>query len=115
MSSASPHPNESPETLLARLNLETARIGWSELQRHYARGQVVRVSSDLDLIQVGASLIQDDAARVGAWMQSGQVGPVVEADAHRWYTEGVFVWSLVIAPWVLVQYRDPPAQDETHS
>ncbi|WP_373813542.1 DUF2288 family protein, partial [Neisseria dentiae] len=35
--------------LNSKLNLETARISWNELQPHFARGAAVYVSADLDL------------------------------------------------------------------
>ena len=36
------------------LHLETARINWQELETHFARGVVIRVDSDLDLIEVAS-------------------------------------------------------------
>ena len=44
----------SLDELKAKLNLETSRICWHELQTYFARGQVVRVSPDLDLLDVAA-------------------------------------------------------------
>ena len=32
------------QELITRLNSETAKIGWHELQKHYAAGNVVAVS-----------------------------------------------------------------------
>jgi len=35
-----------------RLNLETARITWPELERYFASGKVIHVAATLDLIEV---------------------------------------------------------------
>lgn len=96
---------ESPEQLKAKLNLETSRIHWHELQTYYARGQVVRVSAELDLLTVAAELAADNKARFEGWMASGQVGEVSADLARAWYDRNAELWAVVIAPWVLVQDR----------
>ena len=35
------------------LNQQTARVHWQELETHFARGVVIQVASDLDLVEVG--------------------------------------------------------------
>lgn len=105
---------DTPETRRARLNLETARISWRELEKFHARGQVVQVAPEMDLVEVGAALIEDDSARVKDWLAQGLMGAVADTDAHRWHHDETQVWSLVVAPWVLVQaQRDEAAVDQT--
>ena len=36
-----------------KVNLETAKIHWKDLQRFFAKGEAVWVSSELDLVEVG--------------------------------------------------------------
>jgi len=97
--------SQSPEELKAKLNLETSRIHWHELQTYYARGQVVRVAPELDLLKVAAHLAADNKARFERWMASGQVGEVAPELARAWYERNNELWAVVIAPWVLVQDR----------
>lgn len=108
---------DTPETRRARLNLETARISWRELEKFHARGQVVQVAPEMDLVEVGAALIEDDSPRVKAWMTQGLMGSVADSDAHRWHHEETLVWSLVVVPWVLVQSQrvDSSAAPSTES
>ena len=41
----------TPSDLLrAKLNLETAQLGWPELERHFARGDVIKVAIGVDLV-----------------------------------------------------------------
>jgi Uncharacterized conserved small protein len=97
--------NEPTEILRAKLNGETAKISWAEMQRHHARGVVVRVAGELDLVAVALAMAQDDGAAVGRWMQAGQVGKVSDEQARDWLARDPYLWSVVVAPWVLVQER----------
>lgn len=96
---------ESPEEIKAKLNLETSRIHWHELQTYYARGQVVRVSPELDLLNVAAQLTADNKAQFEQWLSAGQVGEVSPDLGRAWYDRNAELWAVVIAPWVLVQDR----------
>ena len=53
------------------LNAQTGKIAWSELARHFARGVVIRVSSEQDLLEVAESLIQDRASDVERMYEQG--------------------------------------------
>ncbi|HLV77696.1 MAG TPA: DUF2288 domain-containing protein [Marinobacter sp.] len=94
-----------PDDLKAKLNLETSRINWHELQTYYARGQVVRVAAELDLLQVAVELTADNKPLFEQWMRSGQVGEVEPDLARAWYERNAELWAVVVAPWILVQDR----------
>lgn len=95
----------SRDELKAKLNLETSRIHWHELQTYFARGQVVRVSPDLDLLEVAAELAADNKQRFAQWMEGGRIGDVAPETAQAWYDRNAELWAVVVAPWVLVQDR----------
>ena len=95
----------SRDDIKAKLNLETSRINWHELQTYYARGQVVRVAPELDLLEVAAELTADNKAQFEQWMQKGEVGDVSPDVARTWYDRNTELWAVVVAPWVLVQDR----------
>ena len=96
---------EPAEVLRAKLNGETAKVSWAEMQRHHARGVVVKVSGELDLLDVAVAMAHDDGAAVSRWMQAGQVGRVGDEQARDWLVRDPALWSVVVAPWVLVQER----------
>ena len=96
---------ESAEVLRAKLNGETAKVTWAELQRHHARGVVVCVDGQLDLVEVAVAMAQDDGARVGQWMQAKLLGKVTDEQAQDWLKRDPVLWSVVVAPWVLAQER----------
>jgi len=98
-----PDSSVEPQSLKERLNLETAKIGWHELQRYYAAGNVVVVDHSLDLFIVAEALIEDNAPLIHQWMKAGKVsGPTTE-QAQDWYDAEAMFWAVVIAPWVLIQ------------
>ncbi len=85
------------------LNAQTGRIGWAELQRHFARGLLLWVAPELDLVDVAAHIVKDDKAAVTGWLEQGKlVKPDMEL-AKGWQHREPEFWAVVAAPWVLVQ------------
>ncbi len=99
---------ESEELLRHKLNSETGRIAWKELERHFARGAVVKVARGLDLVDVALKMAGDDQAAVGKWLAEGQVARASTEDARDWNARQPTFWAVVAAPWVLVQEAGPP-------
>lgn len=95
--------HEEEQELRARLNAETGKIEWEEVERHFARGSVVRVDTALDLVEVAACMARDDAEAIRGWMTEGTVARATEADARGWSERRPLFWAVVAAPWVLVQ------------
>lgn len=91
------------DDLKARLNRETAKIPWTELQRFYAAGSVVVVAEALDLITVASQFSLDDKSQVEQWLGSGEVARVGDSQALSWLEQDALLWAVVVAPWVLVQ------------
>ena len=89
--------------LKTRLNQETSKLRWTELQRHYAGGIVVAVDETLDLIAVAVAIARDDAAAVKKWMADGRLARVSDIQAAAWLQVDLEMWAVVVKPWVLVQ------------
>ena len=85
------------------LHLETARISWPELELHFARGVLIKVAFELDLVAVATCFANDDKDSVERWTAAAQLGPVDIPTAKHWSTESCELWAVVVAPWVLVQ------------
>lgn len=98
------------EDIRLKLNRETSKIHWHELQKFYAKGAVVAVNKGMDLIDVAVQFSEDNKAQVEAWLTEGCVGLVKDKQAQQWYQENTLHWAVVIAPWVLVQAVEEPAQ-----
>lgn len=96
--------NTSPEELLhAKLNSETGKLHWQELERHFARGVVVKVAPGMDLVAVAVRFAQDDKAAIEAWLRENKVDRASTEDAVTWQGRQSAFWAVVVAPWVLVQ------------
>jgi len=91
------------QELITRLNSETAKIDWHELQKHYALGNVLAVAEGGDLIQVAIALHQDNSAQIQQWLDEKVVLEVSDQQALAWYESNTTVWALVIPPFILVQ------------
>ena len=89
--------------LLTRLNHETAKIGWHELQTHYAAGNLLCVAADGDLIKVAVALTEDNSQQIKQWLEDHRVSTVTDQQALAWHESNSILWALVIPPFVLVQ------------
>ncbi|TXH67597.1 MAG: DUF2288 family protein [Thiothrix sp.] len=91
--------------LSTRLNLETGRITWKELGFFFARGRILQVASELDLIEVATALATDNAAKVSSWLNTQQISILPDTRAKEWAIDDKNLWAVVVAPWVVVQKR----------
>ncbi|MDQ2820533.1 MAG: DUF2288 domain-containing protein [Pseudomonadota bacterium] len=94
---------EKDTELHDKINRETARIAWSELARHFAQGNVIYVSAELDLIDVAVRISHDDQASIASWMGAGLVAKVSDVQAQTWTASDASLWSAVVHPFILVQ------------
>ncbi len=85
------------------LNAQTGRIRWPELQRQFARGLLLYVTPDMDLVEVAASMVENDDAGVETWLQQGKLSRASTVQASAWHADGAEFWAVVAAPWVLIQ------------
>jgi hypothetical protein len=95
----------SPSPLYLTLLAETARIEWSELERFFARGVLLKVARDLDLVSVAESVANDDKEQVAAWLSAGLLERVQPETALDFASRNPELWAVVVSPWVCVQER----------
>jgi len=93
----------SETELQQHFNQETGKLAWDELQPHFARGSVIIIDSDLDLIDVATKFVMDNKTAIEAYLKNGNIVRASEQDAQRWTTFQPSFWTVVAAPWVLVQ------------
>ena len=98
--------NSDREGLLRdEFHQQTARIHWHELQTYYARGSVIHVGEQLNLVEVAVQLGMDNTEQFQQWIDGGDIAPVPEDQALSWYDSNPLLWTVVAAPWVLVQQK----------
>lgn len=98
---------EQQEILRAKIIMETSRIDWKELQKFFASGAAVAVTTGLDLVDVALQMHADNKAKVEGWLSSGLIAKVNDEQAASWLATDSEVWAVVVSPWVLVQEISP--------
>lgn len=96
------------DVIRANINNETSQISWQELQRFFAGGWLVAVSSSGNLLDVAMAFTLDNKEEVSKWLTSGEVAKVTNEQAKQWHKENTLFWANVVKPWVLIQ----PLTDE---
>ncbi len=96
--------SESPETkLLQELHQQTAKIAWSELQRFFAQGRVLQLDQSLDLVEIAAAMASDSSKVLEPLVEQGLLLYPSNDQARQWFQQETELWSVVVAPYVLVQ------------
>ena len=96
-------PEQDAQLIRVKLNAETAKIAWKDLQRYFAAGSTLYVSADLDLIDAALAFNQNDTRAVELWLTQARLAPVSNDQAREWLTQDRWLWAVVVSPWVLVQ------------
>jgi len=95
--------SEQQKILHAKVNMETSRIAWKELQRFFASGVAIEVSAKLDLVEVAMQMHSDNKTQFESWLTEGLIRKVPDEQAAAWLATDADVWAVVVSPWVLVQ------------
>ena len=94
---------ESLEQLRTKLNTQTGKILWPEIQRCFARGVVLVVAHHIDLLKIAADIVQDNQTVVEDCLAAGELKRASIKDARSWQKRDPLFWAVVAAPWILVQ------------
>jgi len=87
------------------LHAETAAIEWKDLERFFAKGNLLRVSSQLDLVDAALEIANDNGACIEKWMTDKRLASVSNDEALLWSEGNTELWSVIVLPWILVQQR----------
>lgn len=94
---------QTDEELRAHLHGETSKLPWSELEKHFARGVVIKVEKGLDILDVAIVIARDDKDSLKTWLDDKKVMAAEIEDAKKWHDASASLWSVVVAPFILVQ------------
>ena len=94
------------EDIKVKLLAETVKVGWKEIEKFFARGAVLKVSGELDLLEVATNMAYDESVEIEKLMQAGKLGELSVEQAKEWSVlEDDDLWAVVVSPWVMVQQR----------
>ncbi len=94
---------QTDEELRAHLHGETSKLPWSELEKYFARGVVFKVEKGLDILDVAIVIARDDKDSLKEWIDDKKVMGAEIEDAKKWHESDASLWTVVVAPFVLVQ------------
>ena len=86
-----------------KIHAETAKVVWKEIEIFYARGMMIYVHPDLDLIKVAFHLSHDNTQQIEQWINERKILRSFDEQASYWADSKEDIWSVVVKPWVLVQ------------
>lgn len=101
--------SDSISPLYAEILGETARISWQELAPWFAKGVLLWLASDLDLVSVAEAIANDDKEHILSLMQQKRLLRMTDELAKNLHQREPELWATVVRPWVLVQERTPEA------
>ncbi|MEW4983829.1 MAG: DUF2288 domain-containing protein [Cycloclasticus sp.] len=87
------------------LHAETAAIEWKDLERFFARGNLLRVANDLDLVDAAVEMANDNKPVIEQWVAENRLSGVSNDEAKLWSDGNSELWSVIVLPWILVQQR----------
>ena len=93
------------ESTKDKLLAETSTARWHDLQRFFAQGALLRVDQSLDLLDVAVLFAEDKADELEPLLDELKVSQPPNDLARSWYQENPLLWTVVVAPYVLVQYQ----------
>ncbi len=96
---------EQEKLQYARINMETAKISWKELERFFAAGRLISVIDSVDMIKVAQLMEKDDAKAIKEMLDKREIERLSDEQAKVWADTNPTLWAVVVKPWILVQHR----------
>jgi hypothetical protein len=90
--------------LRGKLASERIPTTWRDLDASGHLPNLVLVDGDLDLVDAGVALAENDVARVRGWLAAGRLRRPTAAELEAWCADPDALFELLIVrPFVLVQ------------
>lgn len=86
-----------------QLQQECAPIFYNEIERFFAKGMVVLVARNSDIIDVALMIQDDNAQALKKMIDDGQVVRAHDEHAIKWSQQNAQLMAVTAVPWVLVQ------------
>lgn len=91
--------------LRTKLRTEVMSSYWEDLAPHQARGALLLLAPQLDLLDAAEAMAGDDTVQLGAWLRSGLMRRASPTDAAQLESaEDQRFQFVVVQPWVLAQH-----------
>lgn len=81
----------------------TGDVEWTYLEPHYKAGNIVSISSELNLVDVAQAFSQDNKAQVQAWLKSEAIIQPTATHAAKWEEKQSIFNATIVRPFILIQ------------
>lgn len=89
--------------LKGQLSEDLADVEWSSLVPHAQRDALIVVNSELDLIEVGAAIANDNVSLVQHWISDRLIHKPSSDELSNWNAQPNKMFStLIVQPFVIV-------------
>ncbi|MCF6288026.1 MAG: DUF2288 domain-containing protein [Proteobacteria bacterium] len=95
--------NEFTIKTYQQMQQECAAVFYQEIEKFFARGMLVLVAQDLDIIEVALAIQADNSKQIQEWISQEQVIRVHDEYASKWSENNATLMAITAVPWVLVQ------------
>ena len=82
---------------------ECAPVFYKEIEKFFAKGMLVFVTNELDIINVALAIQNDKTEQMEQWIKDKQVIRVHDEHAISWSKTNEPLMAITAVPWVLVQ------------
>jgi len=92
--------------LREKLSKEILDTDWKPLAEHFARGAVYYLEAELDIIDVGEAMANDEVSSIKQWLDNGLMYPPTSDQATQFAQDTDNKFSmLIVEPYILVQKK----------
>jgi hypothetical protein len=96
--------NDSENPVRSKLRGEVMAVTWDHLIPQFARGGLLLIEPQHDLLEVAEAIASDDRARVEGWLSAGALRKLTDDDARAFSSQpGLRFQCVIVQPWVLAQ------------
>ena len=89
--------------LREKLKSEVMPGSWPELRYQFARGGLLLVRPEQDLLEVAVAVARDDHAEVSRLLSTGVLWRTRDEDARAFEAAAARFQFVIVQPWVLAQ------------
>jgi len=94
---------EEELTAKQRFEKEVGPISFQELQKFFAKGMMIVVNAELNLVDVALKIHEDDVSVIQRWINEDKITRAHDEHAKHWVKHRSEFNAVTVAPWVLVQ------------
>lgn len=89
--------------LKEKINFETAKIPWKELEIFFAKGKLLYVSEDQDLVSVAKKIAENQAKKIEKLILNKNISFATAEWVKNNCQAITPIWAVVVAPYVICQ------------